>query len=127
MTHAAGTSASAGRMPSNDAERGYEAWEIDCNVTFRADRPLSWGRFCTDMLHEYGHAANYRDPTNTADPDHSANPHSVMHASAIALGSVVTERRPDGFEHIEDGVDRRCALRGRPFLRAHGHARGDTA
>lgn len=59
---------------------------------------------CTVLLHEYGHLAGYRDPTNVADPEHSSNPASIMSARErlfiVALVDGVMRYGPD--------VDRRC-------------------
>lgn len=34
---------------------------------------------CTVMVHEFGHAAGYRDPDNPSDPYHSHDPRNVMY------------------------------------------------
>jgi hypothetical protein len=64
--------------------------------------PRQWEDVCTEILHEYGHLAGFRNPANVADPDHSLNEHSVMYGGPFR----------------EDDV--RCVQRGRPFLQAHG-------
>lgn len=98
--------------PTHDRADGarVEAYADVPNCTIHFDalgpahdgRPWSWQMFCNTMLHEYGHLAGYRDPTNGTDPMHSRNADSVMYASSYY-----------------DNIDGRCAQRGRPFLRAH--------
>lgn len=82
---------------SNDAH----AAAFDCTVRLSAATPLTWDQFCMLVLHEAGHLARYRDPTNTADPEHSSDPESIMH-SPILPG------------------EPRCRRNGRPFLERHG-------
>lgn len=60
-----------------------------------------WEDWCSNVLHEAGHLANYRDPTNASDPLHSSNPRSIMFWIRLT-------------------TDPRCYERGRPFLKAHG-------
>lgn len=69
-----------------------------CSIVLNADRHWSWLTTCYVVLHEYGHLAGFRDPSNVADPMHSANPASVMWAG--------------GDPYWDD----RCASRGRTFL-----------
>jgi hypothetical protein len=78
-----------------------------------------WAPFCTTMIHEYGHLAGFRDPSNVADPQHSHNPRSVMFGGAKldrhtvhVLGGATTTTWV--------GMDPRCRDRGRPYLMAHG-------
>jgi hypothetical protein len=61
------------------------AYAKDCMVSFDAHTRLSWGAFCTFMIHEYGHLANYRDPLNIKDPTHSHNPRSVMYRKPVII------------------------------------------
>jgi hypothetical protein len=75
-----------------------------CIVTFRTGRPVRWLRFCTRMIHEYGHLAGYRDPRNLDDPHHSIDPASVMYATE------------------DDSHDARCEHRGRPYLGLSHHS-----
>lgn len=94
------------------------AWadEEDCVAIVSSDHALSWPAFCSRVLHEAGHLAQYRDPANTADPYHSDNPRSVMYSSQPgAFGRI--------WQHghwVEAGGDPRCADRGRPYLERHG-------
>ena len=81
---------------------------VDINMDHQAMR--EWEPFCSTVLHEVGHVARFRDPTNQADPYHSSNPDSVMAASPL-------------YAHIGGrwyGTDPRCRRRGRPFLVRHG-------
>lgn len=80
-----------------------QADEPSCTVLLPRQRRLSWGRFCTAVLHETGHLAGYRDPTNLEDPHHSSRPGSVMY------------RLDQGANTFDD----RCDDRGRTYLRRH--------
>jgi hypothetical protein len=44
---------------------------IDCRVEFNSRVTFSWSRYCTIMVHEYGHLIGL---------DHSSNPKSIMFA-----------------------------------------------
>jgi hypothetical protein len=93
------------------------AWsyiEPDCIVYFNDAQPLKWEQFCTAMLHEAGHLANFRDPANGDAWWHSSSPRSVMR-TGIGYDYVV-----EGGERRMVGGDRRCRNRGRPFLQRHG-------
>lgn len=59
-----------------------------------------WNTWCMIVVHESGHLAGYRDPTNTTDPQHSLNPRSVMFSRPF--------------------YEPRCEFRGRPLLEKHG-------
>jgi hypothetical protein len=93
-----------------------EADVADCLVTFNihGDDGIHgrwpWPVLCKDMLHEYGHLAGYRDPANTADPDHSTNRSSVMFAPPPDAPAL------DGLTYW---TDPRCDFRGRRYLEAH--------
>lgn len=78
-----------------------------------------WEAFCSDVLHEGGHEAGYRDPLNPADPLHSHRPGSVMYA--VSLRSFMSYRLPGSRRVVRrvDGADWRCRHGGRPYLRAH--------
>lgn len=96
------------------------AWEQNCVVTYNVLRPTTWGEFCTDTIHEFGHAANFRDPTNKADPLHSANPRSVMYGGEYTeLPLVEMHPLPNRMEQYEQ-ADSRCELYGRPYLAKRG-------
>jgi hypothetical protein len=81
---------------------------VGCTVTLRAfpanrlilDPEGEWEGFCSLVIHEYGHLAGYRDPSNLLDGSHSGNWRSVMHSPILRN-------------------DPRCKARGRPFLEAH--------
>lgn len=79
---------------------------------------IEWPAWCTTIIHEYGHLAGFRDPSNQADPDHSHDPRSVMFAYAhpVKGSGVVNGRRVVTWS----GVDPRCRDRGRPYLERHG-------
>lgn len=94
-----------------------------CVVYISDDRPTLWVEFCTRVLHEAGHLANYRDPSNTADPLHSANPDSVMYA----IDDRTYGRALVGRHWVEAGGDPRCADHGRPYLERHGALRRGRA
>lgn len=100
---------------------GAVAWADDdaCVVYVSADSRTTWPQFCTRVLHEAGHLAQFRDPTNTDDPAHSSNPRSVMFATEGAYGTIHQHGRAR-----EAGGDPRCADRGRPYLERHGALRG---
>lgn len=98
------------------AEEFGEAYIEDCRIVLNLWATRSWERVCATVIHEYGHVAGFRDPTNVADPIHSANPKSVMYAG---------EDLTDGalLDHHGLRIDARCSQRGRPFLRRHGQLR----
>lgn len=77
---------------------GYAEADIDRCVVYVL-RGAPWLDFCTAVLHEYGHLAGFRDPTNW-DPMHSGNPRSVM--------------------FVMPRSDARCYERGRRFLERAG-------
>lgn len=58
------------------------------------DNITDWESFCTLVIHEAGHLAGYRDPTNTTDPVHSSDPDSVMHSPMTRLDPRCTSREP---------------------------------
>lgn len=56
----------------------------DCTIglsTRTAQGP--WPLLCDTILHEAGHVAGFRDPTNIADPAHSRNANSIMFAFGV--------------------------------------------
>lgn len=50
-----------------------------CTVTLSSTVTFTWMPLCSLIVHEYGHLAGFRDPTNVADPIHSADPESIMY------------------------------------------------
>lgn len=91
-----------------------------CTVTFDATPFFnpSWAEFCTRMIHEYGHLADYRDPTNPVDPLHSHDPRSVMYY--ISYGITAGRDQITGQSVERAAGDARCKARGRPYLERHG-------
>lgn len=91
-----------------------QAFVDRCEVLFSTEA-TPWVSFCTTMIHEYGHLAGYRDPTNIADPLHSSDPHSVMAQNTVEMHETVLRpgRKP---LYIYRGIDRRCADNGRTYL-----------
>jgi hypothetical protein len=75
-----------------------------CRIHFNSDERLGWMAFCSYMLHETGHLANFRDPLNVgpgwSETEHSHNPDSIMAT------------------FFND--DARGRKRGRPYLERHG-------
>lgn len=94
-----------------------EATRESCLIVFDNTTRVTWRAFCMRMLHEYGHLAGYRDPTNASDPLHSANPDSIMSVGAEVARTVVVHRA-GGVSEVQ-WTDPRCRERGRPFLEAH--------
>lgn len=92
-------------------------WVTDgCTIHVSNDRPLIWTQFCTTVLHEAGHLAGYRDPSNVSDPEHSSNPDSVMYGDDNrGYGWIVLHGHK-----IAAGGDPRCARNGRPYLERNG-------
>jgi hypothetical protein len=63
-----------------------EAWadESRCVIILNPQWTThSAAKRCHVIVHEWGHLAGYRDPSNTADPEHSDNPRSVMYADDL--------------------------------------------
>jgi hypothetical protein len=95
-----------------------ESYIGECRIVF-SPAPTTWVEFCTTMIHEYGHLAGYRDWTNTADPLHSSNPHSVMAQNTVTdatTGIAVAHGRRRRRTYLYVGFDKRCADHGRTYL-----------
>lgn len=91
-----------------------------CEIDYAADADNNeWPRFCTTTLHEWGHLAGYRDPTNVDDPAHSSNPRSVMYQFRPTVKTVSRDIHGRTSTHWY-GIDPRCADNGRPYLEKHG-------
>jgi hypothetical protein len=98
----------------------------DCTAIINRSRGrLRFEEFCNLVLHEAGHLAGFRDPTNVDDPFHSSNLNSVMASPRLVVHDVaiVHGRRIERWI----GVDARCLDRGRLYLEAHGALLGLTA
>lgn len=85
------------------------AYIDECRITLASAYQWSWDKTCFTMLHEYGHLAGYRDPSNVADPMHSLNPASVMYTEPVATVHYFGDEQ----------YDPRCDQRGRTFLASH--------
>lgn len=48
----------------------------DCSITFNSAESWTWPRFCTVMVHEYGHLAGH---------DHSSDPADVMFPTLVRI------------------------------------------
>lgn len=84
----------------------------ECVIYFDRTLPLPWLDFCTTLIHEAGHLAGFRDPTNTADPFHSSNPRSVMYVPSLEVEVDFTKSQATAGRDY----DRRCRRNGRWFL-----------
>lgn len=51
----------------------------DCSITFNAAEPWTWPRFCTVMVHEYGHLTGH---------PHSTDPGDVMYPLLVRIDPV---------------------------------------
>lgn len=72
-----------------------------CGIDYNRRRYFaSFGKLCSVTIHEWGHLVGFRDPRNTADPDHSIDPGSIMY-----------------FKYT--GPDLRCRDFGWPYIHAH--------
>jgi hypothetical protein len=63
-----------------------EAWadENRCAIVINPDFTIHTAtKRCHVIVHEWGHLAGFRDPSNAADPSHSDNPHSVMYGEDL--------------------------------------------
>lgn len=61
---------------------------------------------CHVIVHEWGHLAGYRDPSNTADPEHSDNPRSVMYGEDLVVES--RERIGKRWKWVAGGAFKPC-------------------
>lgn len=86
-----------------------------CTIWISTRERMTWPEFCHRVLHEAGHLADYHDPNNPADPQHSHNPRSVMYAQDPGVYTTVTYGPHKG----QYGGDTRCNKRGRPYLARH--------
>lgn len=99
-----------------------------CRVQFNSGERWPWEKLCTVVIHEWGHLAWFRDPSNPADPIHSSNPDSVMYVG-VGAGNFeptrgwVTDRhgkRHYVMDWTDTSMDERCRENGRPYLEQHG-------
>lgn len=94
--------------------RGAIAWADKgrCAIVFNAHpraRLRTPEARCQVVVHEYGHLAEYRDPTNLADPEHSHDPRSVMYAeNEVVEGRIVGHGRA---RSAASGYVRGCSRR----------------
>jgi len=88
-----------------------------CVVLITDDVSASWDDLCYWVIHEGGHLARFRDPTNAADPDHADDLRSIMFGVDIR-GFTISE--PGSAPITVPRSHWRCRHRGAPFLRAHG-------
>ena len=63
--------------PQDPSWRAW-AYPMLCTIGMSTAKPWKWGELCPVLMHEYGHLAGYKDPANTADPDHSDDPNDIM-------------------------------------------------
>lgn len=75
---------------------------INANFTIRT--PV---KRCHVIAHEWGHLAGFRDPSNVDDPEHSANPRSLMfgHDPVHEIRERVGRKR---WRWVADGAFRPC-------------------
>jgi hypothetical protein len=106
-----------GPIPDDGPDALAAADQPACRVYVTRSN-LAFPVLCTVLLHEYGHLAGFRDPTNTADPEHSDNPNSIMAATQVFTHAFIHHKDGTVSEQWA-GTDRRCDDRGRPFLLAH--------
>ncbi len=114
--------------------RGY------CRVTLSDQQAWPWSQLCPVLVHEYGHLAGYRDPSNPGDPFHSRDPSDIMYAFTHAdwrckdygtpyLGTALPASfQPDPEMRIGTGISRkgraRRATSARSGRRSAGRSRG---
>lgn len=91
----------------NTDEIVAEATQETCSIVFNNTLPVPrWTALCTYMIHEYGHLAGYRDPSNVKDPFHSANPKSIMRPDARIRWTFDMNKG----RWFVTNTDKRCAL-----------------
>jgi hypothetical protein len=72
-------------------QSAYDAPQLngDCSVTFNPSADFDWAKFCTVMVHEYGHLSG---------KPHSPDPNDVMNAYYTVPIQACVNATPDGFK-----------------------------